>query len=190
MKPVVSPRDVERLELVSKVHTLVRRSAQVVYELEVLEEEEKVREEVQEMKKEESRWGETLRWPWPCVEWKTHYLSPWATVRVQMMWHCVQEENETMRADHARSGIVDVTGSGRWCSNRAVPRNHECCHWRPRHALSPSNHVQSTIMNCPLHVPIKLYQFIITFPCSHFVHIFAPRKYVIWSGIFTLRRLQ
>ena len=27
-------------------------------------------------------------------------------------------------------------------SHRAVPRNHGCCHWCPRHALSPSNHVQ------------------------------------------------
>ena len=76
-----------------------------------------------------------------------------------------------MRADHARSGIVDVSGSGRWCSHRAVPRNHgcchwcprhavprnhRCCHWRPRHALSPSNHVSSTIMNFPLLVPILI----------------------------------
>ena len=61
-----------------------------------------------------------------------------------------------MRADHARSGIVDVSGSGRWCSHRAVPRNHRCCHWRPRHALSPSNHVQSTIMIFPLLVPILI----------------------------------
>ena len=28
-----------------------------------------------------------------------------------------------------------------------------CCHWRQRHALSPSNHVQSTIMIFPLLVP-------------------------------------
>ena len=33
-------------ELVSRVHAFVGRSAQVVYELQVLEEEEKVREEV------------------------------------------------------------------------------------------------------------------------------------------------
>ena len=39
---------------------------------------------------------------------------------------------------HARSGIVDVSGSGRWCSHRAVSRNHWCCHWRSRRALSPS----------------------------------------------------
>ena len=39
-------------ELVSGVHTLVGRRAQVVYELRVLEEEEKVREEVQEIKRE------------------------------------------------------------------------------------------------------------------------------------------
>ena len=35
-----------------------------------------------------------------------------------------------------------------------MSRNHRCCHWRPRHALSPSNHVLSTIMNVPLRVPI------------------------------------
>ena len=34
---------------------------------------------------------------------------------------------------------VGVSGSGRWCTHRAVPRNHGCCHWRPRHALSPSH---------------------------------------------------
>ena len=39
-------------ELVSRVHTLVGRSAQVVYELQVLEEEEKVREEVGEQGEE------------------------------------------------------------------------------------------------------------------------------------------
>ena len=33
---------------------------------------------------------------------------------------------------------------------------------------------------CPnSHLVVKLYQFIITFPCSHFVHTFAPRKHVI-----------
>ena len=88
------------------------------------------------------------------------------------------------RRDYARYAHVGVSGSGRWCSHRAVPRNHECCHWcprhavprnhrcchwcprhavprnhrcchwRPRHALSPCNHVQSTIMNFPLLVPI------------------------------------
>ena len=58
------------------------------------------------------------------------------------------------RRDYARYAHVGVSGSGRWCSHRAVPRDHECCHWRPRHALSPSNHVQSTIMNFPLLVPI------------------------------------
>ena len=57
---------------------------------------------------------------------------------------------QTMRAH------VGVSGSGRWCSHRTMPRNHGCCHWRPRHALSPSNHVQSTIMNFPLLVPILI----------------------------------
>ena len=39
------------VELVSRVHTLVERSAQVFYELQVLEEEEKVREEVPEIER-------------------------------------------------------------------------------------------------------------------------------------------
>ena len=96
--------------------------------------------------------------------------------------------------------IVDVSGSGRWCSHRAVPRNHGCLSLvsgvmqyhaiidvvigRPRHALSPSNRVSSTVMNLPTscpnsHVVVRLYQFIITFLCSHFVHTVAPRKHVI-----------
>ena len=39
-------------ELVSRVHTLVWRSVQVYHELQVLEEEDKVREEVQEIERE------------------------------------------------------------------------------------------------------------------------------------------
>ena len=34
--------------------------------------------------------------------------------------------------------------------------------------------------SCPnSHLVVMLYQFIITFPCSHFVHTVAPRKHVI-----------
>ena len=34
--------------------------------------------------------------------------------------------------------------------------------------------------SCPnSHLVVMLYLFIITFPCSHFVHTFAPRKHVI-----------
>ena len=40
---------------------------------------------------------------------------------------------QTMRAH------VGVSGRGRWCTHRAVPRNHRYCHWRPRHALSPGH---------------------------------------------------
>ena len=43
---------IEEGELVNRVHTLVEWSAQVFYELQVLEEEEKVREEVQEIERE------------------------------------------------------------------------------------------------------------------------------------------
>ena len=62
---------------------------------------------------------------------------------------CADDVTLCNRRDYARSGIVDVSGMGLVVggSHRAVPRNHECCHWRPRHAVSPSNHVQSTIIN-------------------------------------------
>ena len=34
--------------------------------------------------------------------------------------------------------------------------------------------------SCPnSHLVVRLYKFIITFPCSHFVHTFAPREHVI-----------
>ena len=49
-------------ELVSRVQTLVvGRSAHVVYELQVQEEREGVRQEVQEMERESQGGGETLR---------------------------------------------------------------------------------------------------------------------------------
>ena len=49
---VEEPKNCGEGELVSRVHTLVGRSAQVVYELQVLEEAEKVHEEVQEIERE------------------------------------------------------------------------------------------------------------------------------------------
>ena len=75
------------------------------------------------------------------------------------------------RLEYARYAHVGVSGCGRWCSYRALPRNHGCCHWcprhavprnhrccqrRPRHALLPSNHVPSTIMKFPLLVPMLI----------------------------------
>ena len=87
---------------------------------------------------------------------------------------------------------VDGSGSGQWFSNRAMSRNHWCCHWRPRRALSPSHgqfwifHFSEFSTSCPnSHLVAMLYQFIITFPCSDFVHTFAPRKHVIRGVVFT-----
>ena len=77
----------------------------------------------------------------------THYLSHGA---------CADDVTLCNRRDYARYAHVGVSGSGHWCSHRAMPRNHVCYHWRPRHAFSPSNHVQSTIMNFPLLVPILI----------------------------------
>ena len=84
---------------------------------------------------------------------------------------CADDVTLCNRRDYARYAHVGVSGSGRWCSHRAVPRNHgcchwcprhavprnpRCCHWRPRHALSPNNHVPSTIMNFSLLVPMLI----------------------------------
>ena len=45
--------------------------------------------------------------------------------------------------------------------------------------------------SCPnSHLVVMLFQFIITFPCIHFVHTFAPRKRQFRCGIYTLRRLD
>ena len=38
-----------------------------------------------------------------------------------------------------RAQALRVSGSGCWCTHRAVPRNHRCCHWCPCHGV-PRNH--------------------------------------------------
>ena len=48
---------------------------------------------------------------------------------------CADDVTLFNRRDNARYAHVGVNGSGRWCSYRAVPRNHGCCHWCPRHAV-------------------------------------------------------
>ena len=70
-----------------------------------------------------------------------------------------------------------------WRPRHAVSRKHGCCHWRSRCALSPSHeqfwifHFSEFSTSCPSsHLVIKLYQFIITFPCSHFLHTFCTAK--------------
>ena len=129
------------------------------------------------------------------MEWMTQHLSHGA---------CAHDVTVCNRRDYARYSHVGVSGSGRWCSHRAVPRNHGCCHWRPRHAvsrnhwcchwrsrcaLSPSHgqfwifHFSEFSTSCPnSHLVIKLYQFIITFSCSHFVHTFctAETSFEVW----------
>ena len=43
-----------------------------------------------------------------------------------------------------------------------------------------SIHYYEFSTSCPnSHLVVRLYHFIIIFPCSHFVHTFAPRKHVI-----------
>ena len=174
-------------------HTLVWRSVQVYHELQELEEEDKGREEVQEVERESQ------------VEEKHSHEDDHADgvkdSNILSRSACADDVTLCNRRDHARYAHVGVSGSVQWCSHRAVPRNHGCCHWcprhavprnhrgchwRPRHALSPSHrqfwifHFSEISTLCPnSHHVIKLYQIIITFPCSHFVHTFAPRKHVI-----------
>ena len=140
---------------------------------------------MQENKKGESSRGEPLTWTWL---WRWHEMTQtsWAAVRVRMM----SRWQDQMR-DCARYAHVDVSGSGQWCAHRAMSRNHWCCHWRLRHALSPSHrpfwifhfwifHFVSKFSTCCRAVSIHHH-----FPCSHFVHTFAPRKHVIWGVVFT-----
>ena len=82
-------------ELVSRAHTLVERSKR--------KKKRCVRWSARK-RKGESRWGETLRWPWTCG-WSERLIT-WATVRVQMMWHCATDE--TMRAMRATLMWVSV----------------------------------------------------------------------------------
>ena len=37
----------------------------------------------------------------------------------------------------------------------------------------------------PIQLVVRLYELIVTFPCSHFLHTFAPRKHVIWGVVLT-----
>ena len=120
------------------------------------------------------------------------------TMTMEMTWKdlshnaCADDVTLCNRRDCACYAHVGVSGSGRWCSHRAVPRNHGCCHWRPRHALSPSHrqswifHFSEFFTSCPnSHLVIKLYQFIITFPCSHFVHTCTAKTRHLRCGMYT-----
>ena len=126
------------VELVRQVHTLVVRSAQVkiVFELQVQEEVEGVRQELREVegdsKVEESR---SLHEHVNDMDdkHKTHELT-----------HGACAENEK-KLDNARSCsvIVEVSEDGHWCTHRAAsPRNHGCRHCCPHYAMLPRNHVQ------------------------------------------------
>ena len=131
-------------ELIGGVHTLVWRSVQVYHELQELEEEDKGREEVQEIERES-----------PVEE--THsddhgHVDEVKDSNILSRSACADDVTLCNRRDYARYAHVDVSGSCQWCTHRAVPRNHGCCNWRPRCALSPT-HRQfwiSTFLNFPL----------------------------------------
>ena len=53
------------------------------------------------------------------------------------------DEDKTTLPERTRTTL---NGSGFWCTHCEVPRNHKCCHWHSRCALSPS-HRFSTFLN-------------------------------------------
>ena len=82
-------------------------------------------------------------------------------------------------------------GCCHWRPRHALSPSHGCCHWRPRHALSPSHgqfwifHFSEFSTSCPnSHLVVMLYQFIITFLCSHFVHTFTAKTRHVRCGIY------
>ena len=163
-------------ELVGGVHTLVGGVVQVYHELQVLEEEEKGRKVVQEIERESQ------------VEEKRSHGHDYGDdmkglKRLEPRCVCGRREaenkrDETMRTDVARSQwkSVEVVSGVRIVQCHAIidvvidVRVMQC-----HHAIDNSGF--STLCQNS-HLVIKLYQFIITFPWSHFVHTFAPRKHV------------
>ena len=154
-------------ELVRRVHTLFVRSAQKVqvdYELQVQEEREGVWQVVQEIERKSTGEEKRLHEYGHVDGVKDSTLEPRCVC--VMMWHCAT------RRDYARSrsDIVEVCGSG------------SCCHWCNASCSvttqSRSIHCSEFSTSCPSsHFVVRLYQFIITFPVSHFVHTIAPRKH-------------
>ena len=160
---------VGEVELLRQVHTLFVRSAQqvqVVYELQVREEEEGMRQEVREVKGGEQRRKESLT-SWKHVEdmddkHKTHDLSHGEWARdVTLSWET--RRNETKRT-HTQVFMLSM-----WKSVIMV--------------MSSLVYASCTVntQSCPpLLVPIstcsqfqlvvKLYELIVTLPCSHFLH--------------------
>ena len=66
---------------------------------------------------------------------------------------CVcEDENTTRLPEKVRTTL---SGCGQWSAHRALPRKHECCHWRSRCALSRT-HRFSTFANFPLRVQILI----------------------------------
>ena len=103
---------------------------------------------------------------------------------------CADDVTLCNRRDYARYAHVGVSGSGQWCTRRAAPRNHwmlslvSASYFVTKQSCSIHYYEIST--SCPnAHLVVRLHQFIITYPCSHFVHTLAPRKHVIWGVVFT-----
>ena len=100
---------------------------QVYHELQELEEEDKGREEVQEIERESQVEEER----------SDDHGHVHGVKDSKNLSHgaCADDVTLCNRRDSARYAHVDVSGSGQWCTHRAVPRNHSRRHRRPRHHL-------------------------------------------------------
>ena len=99
---------------------------QVYHRLQELEEEDKGREEVQEIERESQ------------VEEKHSddhgHVDGVKDSNILSHGACADDVTLCNRRGFARYAHVGVSGSGQWCTRRAVSRKHGCCHWRLRHA--------------------------------------------------------
>ena len=89
---------------------------QVYHELQELEEEDKGREEVEEIERESQ------------VRRNSHGDDMMTVKDSNVLSHGACADDVTLtrlnERDCARYAHVDVSGSGQWCTHRAVPRNH------------------------------------------------------------------
>ena len=169
----------ERGELVSRVHTIVERSAQVVYELQVLEEEEKVREEVQGTERESQ--GEEKR------SGDHDHVDGVKDSTLEPLSHgaCADDVTLCNRRDHARYAhvvSVEVVIGVRVMQYHAIMNvvigiRVVLCH----HAIN--NFGFSTFLNFPLRVQILILLSSCSnsssFPVAILCTLFEPRKHVI-----------
>ena len=159
-------------ELVRGVHTLVARVVQVYHRLHVVEEEERLRKVEQEVEKGGSRCRDRTHMEGHGDEMKNSNLSQSACV-------CEDEDTTTYLRECARCS-VDVVAGVRIVQCHAIidvaidVRVMHCHKSRRQFWIFHFSEFFTSCSNS--HLVIKLYQFVITFPCSYFVHTFCLHR--------------